>query len=126
MIKYLLLWLPMLVIAIGNGALRELLIKKYVNDHTAHQISTVTLLLLFALYIFMIIKKFPPASSSQALLIGFTWLLLTLVFEFGFGLAGGNPFQSLLGEYNLFKGKLWILVPLWVTIAPWLFFQCQN
>lgn len=123
MLRYFLLWLPMLIIAIGNGLLREAVIKQHFSDAAAHQLSTVSLLLFFSVYIGFVIYRFPPANASQALMIGLSWLLMTLAFEFGFGWWRGNTWPAMLGEYNIFNGKLWILVPLWVAVAPYLFFQ---
>jgi hypothetical protein len=123
MLKYFLLWFPMLLIAIGNGFLREAVIKKWVSELTAHQISTATLLLFFAVYIGFVIKNFAPHSSTQAIFIGVLWLILTLAFEFGFGRWRGNPWEKLLMDYNLLKGRLWVLIPLWVTIAPLLYYR---
>ncbi|WP_207492617.1 hypothetical protein [Aridibaculum aurantiacum] len=123
MIKYLLLWFPMLIIAIANGILREGFICRFTEPIHAHQLSTLTLIILFAFYISFVIKQNPPASQLQAIMVGLLWLLLTLIFEFGFGRWRGNSWDSLLMEYNLLAGRLWILIPLWVAIAPYLFFR---
>ncbi|RYZ24691.1 MAG: hypothetical protein EOO10_20165, partial [Chitinophagaceae bacterium] len=98
LVKYALLWLPMLIIAIMNGFLREFFIKKHVNDLTAHQLSTLALIVFFAVYIWFIITRFPPGSASDAMLIGMLWLGLTLIFEFGFGRWRGNSWQTLLAD----------------------------
>ena len=125
MLKYILAWFPMLIIAIANGALREMLFKKYLNDLRAHQLSTVTLILFFAGYIWYIIRKWPPDSQKQSILIGVLWLLLTLCFEFGFGYYRGNTWNKMLAEYNLFEGRLWIFIPLWVLLAPYIFYKLK-
>lgn len=125
-LKYLLAWFPMLLLAIANGALREFVFKKYVGELTAHQLSTFSLLLLFTIYIGFIIKWIPPASANQAMLVGLFWLGLTLLFEFGFGRYRGNSWEKLFTDYNLLKGRLWILIPLWLAIAPYLFFKLRN
>ena len=125
-LKYLLAWFPMLLLAIGNGALREFFLKKYVGELTAHQLSTFSLLILFAIYIGLVIKFIPPASANQALLLGSFWLALTLLFEFGFGRYRGNSWSTLLEDYNLLKGRLWMLIPAWVAIAPYVFFKLRN
>ncbi len=125
-LKYLLAWFPMLLLAIGNGALREFILKKYVGELTAHQLSTFSLLILFTIYIGLVIKFIPPASANQALLVGSFWLALTLLFEFGFGRYRGSSWSTLLEDYNLLKGRLWILIPLWVALAPYLFFKLRN
>ena len=126
MLKYFLFWFPMLLIAIGNGALREFVFKKFMTALAAHQLSTVTLFIFFALYIAFIINRFPPASSNQAVFIGFLWLVLTLVFEFGFGRYRGNSWSKLFEDYNLLKGRIWILIPIWLIIAPYIFYKLHS
>lgn len=123
MLKYFLAWFPMLLLAIINGTLRDLGYKKYVGDLTAHQISTVALIILFAFYIGYIVHRFPPSSSTQAIFIGMIWAMLTLCFEFGFGRDRGNSWSVLFADYNLMKGRIWVLIPLWILIAPYVFFK---
>jgi len=113
----------MLLLAILNGTARDLWYKKYIGDLTAHQISTASLILLFGLYIGIILKIYPPESGKQALFIGALWLILTLVFEFGVGLMRGRSWTQLLGDYKILEGRVWILVPIWITIAPYLYFK---
>lgn len=126
MIKYFIAWFPMLLIAIINGAIREALFKKYVSEQAAHRLSTITLLIFFGFFIWFVMRKYPPESGQQALFVGFLWVVLTLLFEFGFGLSRGRSWNSLIGEYDVFKGKLWLLVPLWLGISPYLFFILQR
>jgi hypothetical protein len=122
-VKYLLLWFPLLMIAIINGALRDLWYKNFTGELAAHQVSTVTLILFFSLFIGFVFQKYPPSSSTQALLVGVIWVGMTLAFEFGFGKWRGNSWEQLLQDYNVFEGRLWLLVPLWVMIAPYLFYR---
>ena len=49
--KYVLAWIPMVVIAIINGAFREGWYGKHMSELQAHQISTATGVLLFGVYI---------------------------------------------------------------------------
>lgn len=123
MFKYFLAWFPMLLLAILNGSLRDLGYKKYIGDLAAHQLSTITLIILFAFYIGYIIHRFPPSSSAQAIFIGLLWVMLTLCFEFGFGKARGNSWSALLADYNIMKGRIWILIPIWILIAPYIFYK---
>ncbi|HMU73485.1 MAG TPA: hypothetical protein PKD93_12130 [Ferruginibacter sp.] len=125
-LKYFLAWFPMLLLAIGNGALREFVFRKYMGELPAHQLSTFSLLLLFTIYIRFVIHWIPPASARQALLIGLFWLALTLLFEFGFGRYRGNSWEKLLADYNLLEGRLWLLIPAWVATAPWIFTKYVN
>lgn len=126
MLTYILLWFPMLVIAIINGVIREFVFKKFLGDLAAHQLSTLSLILFFAIYIRFVIMRFPPPSASMALLIGLVWVLMTLCFEFGFGRFRGNSWDTLLQDYNLARGRLWVLIPLWVLVAPYLFFVTRK
>jgi hypothetical protein len=48
--------------------------------------------------------------------VGGVWASLTVVFEFGFGhFVGGKSWDELLDAYDIRKGGLWPLVPLWLT-----------
>ncbi|WP_026063330.1 hypothetical protein [Pedobacter arcticus] len=123
MFKYFLLWFPMIVIAIINGTARDLWYKNHLSELTARQISTFFLIVFLAIYIFLVIKKYPPQSENQSLFVGLFWLILTLGFEFGFGLLRGSSWNQLLDEYNIMKGHIWILIPIWIISAPYLFFK---
>ncbi len=125
--KYLLLWFPMVGIAFANGALRERWIRKHAGELRAHQISTVLLILLFAVYIWIVVRIWPPSSPGAAFAVGLMWLGLTLAFEFLFGhYVSGLSWSRLLQDYNLLAGRLWVLVPLWVLIAPWVFYRLRQ
>jgi hypothetical protein len=59
-------------------------------------------------------------SASQLLLIGLGWLVLTLVFEFSFGLLRGVLPTEILAAYTFKGGNIWPLVLLVTAAAPWL------
>jgi hypothetical protein len=124
--KYFLAWFPMLTIAIANGSLRNLWYRRYMSDNAAHQVSTFTLIIFFALYVWYIVGRIPLSSGAQALLAGLLWLVLTLVFEFGFGRWRGNSWDYLLADYNLAKGRLWVLIPIFTAIAPYIFYKIRR
>jgi len=117
--KYFFLWFPMLFLAILNGTARDLWYVNYLGELAARQLSTLTLLLLFTIYFLVLFKYSLTVSNREALYIGIFWVILTLVFEFGFGLYRGNSWAVLFQEYNIAKGKLWILIPIWVSIGPY-------
>lgn len=122
--KYVLAWLPMVIIAIANGIVRQFGYASIVGDQAAHQISTFTAIILFGLYIWLIMRKWPPASPRQAMQVGALWFLLTVAFEFLFGhFVAGHPWERLVADYDLTAGRLWPLVLLWVAVAPFLFFK---
>jgi len=116
----------MLAIAILNGALRDLWYKSFLGELIAHQLSTITLILLFGLFIGFVFQRYPPTSSSQAILIGIMWVVMTLAFEFGFGRWRGNSWDKLLQDYNIIEGEIWVFIPLWVLFAPFLFYKWRQ
>ncbi len=127
MLRFVLLWFPIVFLATANGAFREFVLRKSLAELPAHQISTVMLLCIFTAYTWFALGRWRPASASQALLVGVVWTSMTLVFEFGFGhFVGGHTWERLLSEYDLPAGRLWVLVPVWVTIAPWAIFRLRQ
>ncbi|WP_132056134.1 hypothetical protein [Pseudocnuella soli] len=126
MLTYFLLWFPMLFIAIDNGALRDLGYKKRLGEAAAHRLSTITLILFFALYIGWAIQKFPPENISKAWLAGLLWLVMTLLLETGMGLKQGKSWRQIAADYDITQGRIWILIPLWVLVAPALFYTIFN
>jgi hypothetical protein len=125
--KYVLLWLPMVLLAIANGVARQVWYGRYLSELQAHQVSTLIGLVLFGLYIWISLRLFPPASAGQARAIGLLWLCLTVAFEFLFGrYVAGHSWSRLCQDYNLFAGRLWVLILLWVTVAPYLSYRWQK
>ena len=117
----------MIAIAVANGAAREAWLVPRFGDPLARQISTVSLLALFAIYIGAVFKFWPLASARAAIGVGMTWLVLTLAFEFGLGYFVSHlSFREMLAEYDLRSGRLWILVPVWVAVAPYVFHSLEH
>lgn len=125
-LKYFIAWFPMLLIAVINGSFRDLWYKKYLGELRAHQLSTLTLFIFFTVYIRFVIKKYPPASSAIAMALGLYWMLLTLAFEFGFGRMRGNSWEKLLADYNIAAGRIWVLIPLFLLIAPYIIYRSHS
>jgi len=122
--KYIVAWFPMIIIAIANGLFREKVLAKRLNELQAHQASTFFMIVLFGIYVWVLLKVWEPESVKQALMIGVFWLLLTVVFEFLFGhYVVGHSWDKLLQDYNIVKGRVWVLVLIWITIAPYVIYQ---
>jgi len=126
-LKYILAWIPLVFIAILNGSLRQFTYGTLVNELTAHQISTFTGIILFGIYIYFITQKWQIESAKHALTIGLIWLCMTMLFEFIFGhYVMGNPWEMLFNDYNLFAGRVWIIILIWTAGAPYLFYKIHN
>ena len=127
MARYLLAWLPMVLIAVANGALREAWLTPRLGELHGRQASTLLLIVLFAVYIAIVTRAWPIASNRQALGIGAAWLVLTLAFEFLLGrFVSGLSWRDMLAEYDFASGRLWVLVPTFVAVAPYLSFRLQR
>jgi hypothetical protein len=117
----------MLLIAIANGALRQATFGKVMPETRAHQLSTLIGSVLIGLFIWFMIRTWPPSSGRQALFIGVFWLPLTVAFEFFMGLVlAQRPLAQVLHDYNLAAGRVWVLFLIWLTLAPWIFFRLRN
>jgi hypothetical protein len=124
--KYVLAWIPMVVIAIANGAIREGWYGKFLSELLAHQLSTETGILLFGVYIWVLIRIWRLESAGQAITIGLVWLGMTGPLEFLFGHdVAKRSWNELLHDYNIFAGRVWVIVLVWVTITPYVFYQLQ-
>ena len=127
MLKYILAWLPLVMIAMINGALREGLYGQYLGELRAHQVSTVSGVFLFGIYIWLLVRYLRPDSSNQAIFIGIIWLGMTVAFEFIFmHYVAGRSWEVLLHDYNIFAGRVWVVVLIWVTVAPYVFYRLQK
>ncbi|WP_298894577.1 hypothetical protein [uncultured Psychroserpens sp.] len=125
--KYLLAWIPMVFIAILNGLFREKVLASRFKELVAHQLSTVTLIVLFGIYVWILLRFLKLESAKEALQLGVFWLGCTVVFEFLFGhYVAGHSWSKLFNDYNILEGRVWIFVLIWTTIAPYVVYRMQN
>lgn len=127
MIKYVAAWLVMLVVSIINGAMRDLIYGKHMTELRAHQLSTVTSIVLLGIVIWLFTSRYPLASAKQALMLGMFWAGLTLAFEFlFFHFVGKHSWAELLANYDVLHGRVWVFVVIWLLVAPYLFYIFRN
>ncbi|MBW2742528.1 MAG: hypothetical protein JRE64_27780 [Deltaproteobacteria bacterium] len=130
-VRYVIAWLPMVVIGIINGVIREQWygnylseLGNYLSELHSHQVSTVTGAVLFGLYIWAISRIWRLESGVQSLSVGFIWLAMTVCFEFFFGhYIAGHPWSRLFHDYNILGGHIWGLLLVWITVAPYVFYR---
>ncbi len=116
-------WIILALLASINGWIRNKAYKKSLGELTAHQLSTIIFIgvLFFVSYFF--VKWTGIKDPSELWLIGGTWLILTILFEFIFGhYLFKHTWAKLLHDYNIRKGRLWILVLIATLIAPYIVF----
>ena len=126
MTRYIMAWFPMLALAIANGALRQLTFGKHMSELRAHQLSTAIGSVIMGLFIWLVVRIWPPSSSRRAFFIGVVWVSLTIVFEFAMGrIIMHRPWQQLFQDYNLAAGRVWLLFLIWLALAPCVFYRLR-
>lgn len=125
--RYILAWLPLVFLMIGNGVLRELGYGPRMGELQAHQVSTVIGIVIYGFYTGLVFDWLGVSNRQQAWTVGLLWLVLTVVFEFGFGrYIAGHSWGRLLKDYNLLEGRVWALFLAWVAVAPWAIFRLRS
>lgn len=118
LLRALVIWFAILLLASLNGAVRDLIVAPRIGDTIARALSTVILCALVVLVTWLSIRWIGPRRPQQALGVGFFWLVLTLLFEFGAGRLSGKSWSTLLADYDVFQGRIWVLVPVVTLLAP--------
>jgi len=118
-LKSLGIWFTLAVSAIVVAIFRNDILLPQLGEQTAHQIGTVLYLIVQFIVIFIFIKKLKIKEIKTLLSIGLFWFVLTIIFEFVFGhYVVGHPWQKLFADYNIFNGRLWVLVLINNLAAP--------
>lgn len=115
-------WLLLLVLAFAGAALREGVLTPRIGADAAHFVGTFIVVGLFLVAISLTVRWIVPTLDARRLFeLGVGWTALTVAFEFGFGrYVMGHPWSRLLHDYNVFAGRVWILVLLTTLLGPWL------
>ena len=118
-------WLVMLAVAIANGAAREAWLTPRLGDTLARALSTLSGCALLATVALCFVLLRGRTTIPEAMWqTGVYWVVLVLAFEFLFGhYVAGHSWHYLLADYNLLQGRIWILVPLTVLLAPWVWLR---
>jgi len=116
---WLLGWLAGPLLGIANGAARDTLYARRLGEARAQRVSTATLICLLGGWFVFLQRRRPIASGAEAARIGGTWCALTVLFELVLGrVLGKRSWSELAGAYDVRKGRLWVLVPLWTAVGP--------
>lgn len=120
LLKSVLVWAIILMLAVLNGALRDVVLVHAFGPTSARFVSGVVLcsVIVTAAALAAPWLGNPPLRSFWR--IGALWLVLTLGFETAVGYAEHQSWQRLLDAYRLQGGNLWPLVLVTTLIAPWI------
>ncbi len=127
MLKYLLMWIPLLATAFANAALREMTYAPLMDRARAHRVSVLTGIALIGVVAWFMLRRKPPSSRWDSVFGGITWLVLTETFEFCMTvLYSKKPLGFFLEMHNLPAGELWPLLLVWIALLPPLYFRFRQ
>ncbi len=113
------IWFLLAFLAVLNGTVREVFITPAVGEQAGHASSTVVFCIVIVAVAVVSLGWIGPSSRRDALTVGIVWVLLAIAFEF---IAGhylfGNSWEMLLADYNISRGRIWLLVPFTSLLAP--------
>lgn len=113
------IWFILAMSAIFVATFRIGVLLPHLGEQTSHQIGTVLYLIVQFTIIYFFIKRIKTTKVKTLLAIGLFWVVVTIIFEFVFGhYVMSHSWQKLFADYNLLKGRLWVLVLINNLIAP--------
>ena len=127
LLKTIVIWLLLMILAIGNAAVRTTILTPWIGEQIGHIMSTIILCVIIFLVTWFFLLWINPVSARNALCIGLIWFIMTIAFEF---MAGhylfGNSWSKLFADYNIFKGRIWIFVLLTNLLSPRIVFVLRQ
>ena len=119
-LKALVAWFGILVLAMANGGFREGMLVPALGPFAAQLLSGIMLCSFIFLAGLLAVRWFGRLRAAQYWAVGLYWLVLTLIFEFGFGLwVQHKDWPELLAAYTFQGGNIWPVVLLATIVAPW-------
>ena len=119
LVRCFLVWLLFIPLATTNGALRDIVLAPALGDTLGRAVSSLTLSLLILGLTLVFVKRLGVDTRAGYLVVGAFWLVLTLMFEVSFFvLVMGHPMDELLKDFDLFRGRLWLIVLVTTFFAP--------
>lgn len=113
-------WAAILVVAVLNGTLREMVLSPAFGAFAGRLASGLILCACILLAAWLAVPWFGTQGAARFWAIGTFWLLATLAFEIGIGLAQGRDFRELFQAYTFEGGNIWPLILVTTLVAPWL------
>ncbi|RAW44246.1 hypothetical protein DQW50_15530 [Halorubrum sp. 48-1-W] len=118
----LVVWVLMAILAVLNGGFRETVLVSRFGHRVAHLLSTALLVAVILLVAYGFFRSTSTDYRPKELVaVGVCWTVLTVGFEFLVGYVEGTPVSVTLGQYDVFAGQVWIVVPVTLLVAPMLF-----
>ena len=112
-------WMLLLFAAVVNGVFRQLVLEPWLGTQVAHALSTAILCSLIFGLGWLTLAWIDVVFHWEAWTVGCIWLGLTLGFEFlGGHYLFGSTWSDLFTDYNVWNGRIWILILLTTAFTP--------
>lgn len=112
-------WLGFAGIAIICGALRVKLLEPKLGEQKAHVVGTLLTCVVLLAAIHLFVTASGLSGTWPLMRIGAFWTLATICFEFAFGrLVLKYSWERLLADYDIFRGRVWLLVLVTTFYGP--------
>ena len=113
------IWLLIILAETIHGILRTLLLEPLVGDPTARQVSVFIGSVIIIAITFVFVRWLKACYASQFILIGTTWVILTIVFEILLGrLVMDLSWERIASDYNVLQGGMMVFGLLVMLLAP--------
>lgn len=104
-------WIGFAGIAVLCGALRVKLLEPRLGESAAHVVGTLVVCLGLMAGIMLFVPASGLTETWPLMRIGAFWTALTVGFEFFFGrVVMKKSYAELLADYDVFRGRVWVLV----------------
>lgn len=121
--KIILWWIVLLTMAILNGMLREGFLIQALGIFTAQIISGLILSSIIFFIAFLATMNIDHLSPKGCWFIGSVWLVMTVIFEFTFGIfIQHKDLFELLQAYTFKDGNIWPIVLISTLVSPRFFY----
>lgn len=119
-------WFFLLIAAVLNGIIRTSFLSPQMGEHVSYVVSTLILLIAVLICAWVLSNRLLRHCATRDLfVIGLIWAVLNASFELFFGhYVQGTRWATLMQEYNLLSGKIWVVVLLTELVGPW--FMAPN
>lgn len=113
------LWVLLMAAETLHGLWRVKVLAVWMGDEFARDVGVFTGSLIILLITFACIGWIPARSARTLLVVGFTWVVLTIGYELALGrFAFGYSWSEIGSEFDLFDGRLLPLGLLFLLFAP--------
>lgn len=110
-----------------HGTWRWIFLRPRLGDFRSGQIGVFTGSVLFVLIVYFCEPWMALRSFAECLRVALLWVVLTLAFEWNFGrYVMGRSWESIAGEYNLFRGGLLPIGLAIFAMTPWIAWRLRG